>query len=200
MKSNDEMARNRKLLKECNRAYNTVTTIYAVICAFYAGVILFGMFLGTVNSQLLAFLDGVVFKGALFFCGLMACYKHDTKFTLFAMVIALINTFLNDCINSPVFIITIILSVVTAVANKKYHYLENQFGFPYFSERFEEQNMNTRQREIKDEYQQNYEKYMKTSSSDMTDINSAVRTVDLTKKEDTVRTGTMDDVMENYNE
>lgn len=199
MKSSDEMARNRTLLKKCNGAYNTVTTIYAVICGFYAGAILFGMFLGTVSSQLLAFLDGVVFKGALFFCGFMACYKHDTKFTLFAMVIALINTFLNDCINSFICIITIILSVVTAAANKKYHYLENQFGFPYFNERFEEQNLDTRQREIKDEYQQNYERLMKNSSSDMTDIDSAVRMADLTEKEDTARIGTMDDIMEGYN-
>lgn len=200
MKSNDEMAHNSRLLKQCNGTYNTVTTIYAVICGFYAGAILFGMFLGLVSSQLLAFLDGVVFKGALFFCGFMACYKHDTKFTLFAMVIALINTFLNDCINSFICIITIILSVVTAAANKKYHYLENQFGFPYFNERFTEQNLDKCQREIKDEYQQNYERLMKNSSSDMTDITSEVPTVDLTKKEDTARTDTMDDVKENYNE
>lgn len=194
MKSNDEMAHNSRLLKQCNGTYNTVTTIYAVICGFYAGIALFGMFLGTVNSQFLAFLDGVVFKGALFFCGFMACYKHNTKFTLFAIVIAMINVFLNDCINSPVLIITIILSVVTATANKKYHYLENQFGFPYFNERFEEQNFDIRQREIKDEYQQNYERLMKNSSSDMTDIDSAVRTVDLSKKDDTPRTSTMDDI------
>ena len=195
MKSNDEMAHNLKLLKRCNRTYNTVTTIYALICAFYAGVALFQIFLGATNSPFFTFLDGVVFKVALFFCGLMACYKHDTKFTLFTMIIAVINVFLNDDINSLICGITIALSVVTSVANKQYHYLENQFGFPYFNERFEEQNLDKRQRDIKDEYQQNYERLIKTSSPDMTDINSAVHTADLTEKEDTVQTDMMDDIM-----
>lgn len=200
MKSNDEMARNLKLLKQCNGTYNTVTTIYAAICAFYAGVAFFQILLSTTFHPFFTFLDGILFKGALFFCGFMACYKHDTKFTLFAMIIAVINVFLNDNINSLICIITIVLSVVTSFTNKQYHYLENQFGFPYFSERFEEQNLDKRQREIKDEYQQSYERYMKNLSFDMTDINSAVRTVDLTKKEDNARADIMDDIMENYNE
>ncbi len=194
MKSNDEMARNSALIKRCNKTYNIIVTIYAGICAFYAGIALFGMFLGQTGSPFFTFLDGVIFKGALFFCGLMACYKHDTKFTLFAVVIAVINIFINDGINALICIITVILSLATISVNKEYHYLEKQFGFPYFNERFEEQNLDKRQREIKDDYQQNYERLMKTSSSDMTDINSAVRTVDLTKKSDSVQTGTMDDI------
>lgn len=194
MKSNDEMAHNSVLLKKCNKAYNTVTTIYAVICAFYAGATLFIMFLGQINSPFFTFLDGVILKGALFACGFLACYKHDTKFTLFAIAVALINIALNDNINGIVFIISVILSIATASVNKEYHYLEKQFGFPYFNERFEEQNLDTRQRDIKDEYQQNYERYMKNSSPDMNDIDSAVPSIDLTEKSDSVQADSMDDI------
>ncbi len=194
MKSNDEMAHNSALIKRCTKTYSIIVTIYAGICAFYAGVVLFGILLGQVGNPLVPFLDGVIFKGALFFCGFMACYKHNTKFTLFAMVIAVINIFIKYGINVFICFITIVLSLATSFANKEYHYLEKQFGFPYFNERFEEQNLDKRQREIKDEYQQNYERLMKTSSSDMTDITSAVRTVDLNKKEDNAPTGTMDDI------
>lgn len=170
MKSNDEMAHNSALLKRCTKTYNIIVIIYAGMCAFYAGVALFQILLGTTVSPFFTFLDGIAFKGALFFCGLMACYKHDTKFILFAVVIALINIFLNDNINSLIFAVSVVLSIATASVNKEYHYLEKQFGFPYFNERFEEQNLDTRQRAIKDEYQQNYERLLKNSSSEMDDI------------------------------
>lgn len=170
MKSNDEMARNSAILKRCNKTYNIIVTIYAVMCAFYAGIALFMMLLGKTMSPLITFLDGVIFKGALFFCGFMACYKHETKFVLFAVVIALINIFLSDNINGLIFAVSVILSLATASANKEYNFLEKQYGFPYFNERFEEQNLDSRQREIKDEFQQNYERLMKNSSSEMDDI------------------------------
>lgn len=194
MKSNDEMARNAVLMKRCNKTYNIIVTIYAGVCAFYAGIALFGILLGQTGSPFMTMLEGVILKAVLFFCGLMACYKHDTKFTLFAVATALIGVALNDNINGIIFVISIILSIATASVNKEYHYLETQFGFPYFNERFEEQNFDKRQREIKDEFQQNYERLMKTSSADMNDINSAFPIVDLTKKEGTAHKGTMDEI------
>lgn len=197
MKTNDEFAHNKMIMKRCNKAYNIIVTIYAGVCLFYAGVAVFQILLGATQSAFitfLKFLDGIVFKGALFFCGFMACYKHNTKFTLFAIIIAVINIFIADGLNELIFAMTVILSLATVLYNKEYHYLENQFGFPYFNERFEEQNIDTRQREIKDEYQQNYERYMKTSSSDMSDISSAVRNADLIKKDNDIQIDTMDNI------
>lgn len=197
MKTNDEFAHNKMIMKRCNKAYNIIVTIYAGVCLFYAGVALFQIFLGATQSAFitfLKFLDGIVFKGALFLCGFMACYKHNTKFTLFAMIIAVINIFIADGLNGLICAMTVILSLATVLCNKEYQYLENQFGFPYFNERFEEQNIDTRQREIKDEYQQNYERYMKTSSSDMSDIGSVVRSADLVKKDNDIQIDTMDNI------
>ncbi|MCM1133507.1 MAG: hypothetical protein NC340_08555 [Ruminococcus flavefaciens] len=194
MKSNDEMARNSASVRRCDKAYNFIVTIYALMCAFYAGVTVFQILLGTSASPLISALDGIIFKSALFFCGLMSCYKHDTKFVLSAVAVSGINLLLKDNINSIIFPAVILLSIATASVNKQYKWLENQFGFPYFNERFEEQNLDRRQREIKDEYQQNYERLLKASSADMNGIDSAVPTVDLTKKEDTARKGTMDDI------
>lgn len=194
MKTNDEFAHNKMIMKRCNKAYNIIVTIYAGVCLFYAGVAVFQILLGATQSAFMTFLDGIFFKLALLSCGFLACYKHDTKFTLFAVIIAVVNTFIQDNINGFICAITVILSLATISCNKEYHYLENQFGFPYFNERFEEQNIDTRQREIKDEYQQNYERYMKTSSSDMSDISSAVRNADLIKKDNDIQIDTMDNI------
>lgn len=194
MKSNDELAHNAALMKRCNKTYDIIVKIYAVVCAFYAGVALFQIMLCVAQHPLLTFLDGILFKGALFFCGLMACYKHNSKFAFFAMIITVINIFLNGGVNALICVITVLLSIASISVNEQYHYLENQTGFPYFNERFEEQNLDTCQRGIKDEYQQNYERLIKNSSSDMADVDSAVRTDDLTKKEDNAPTGTMDDI------
>lgn len=194
MKTNDEFAHNKMIMKRCNKAYNIIVTIYAGVCLFYAGVAVFQILLGATQSAFITFLDGIIFKGALFFCGFMACYKHNTKFTLFAMIIAVINIFIADGLNELIFAMTVILSLATVLYNKEYHYLENQFGFPYFNERFEEQNIDTRQREIKDEYQQNYERYVQNSSSDMSDIGSVVRSADLVKKDNDIQIDTMDNI------
>ncbi len=194
MKSIDEMARNAKLMKQCNRIYNTVVTVYAVICAFYAGVTLFMLFLGQALNPLPPFIDGIILKGALFFCGLMACYKHDTKYTLFAIVIMVISVFISDAINGIIAVVTVILSVVTAYTNRQYHYLENQFGFPYFNERFEEQNLDIRQSNIKDSYRQNYERMMKTSSADMDDVSTENNTPDSDGKQNNSDSDLMDSI------
>lgn len=166
-----EMSNNAVLLKKCNKIYNIVTTIYAFVCGIYAIVTAFVIFLGINSSPLMSAFNGIILKAALFCCGFLACYKHETKFTLFAVLITIISTLIKDEINSIILVISFALSVLTAFANKKYHYLENQFGFPHFNERLEEQNLDQRQRKIKDEFQQQYEQYKKTSSSDMTDIN-----------------------------
>ena len=155
--------------------------------------------------------DSVFFKAILLVCGFLSCYKHENKFSLFAFLIQLINTLIgsdkstfldsffhieiNTCLLSTV----VILSCFTGYANKQYQYLENQFGFPYFNERFEEQNLDRRQTEIKSEFQQNYERYKKNSSDNMEDINLDYHSDDMGKN-DSVRICTMDDIMEDYNE
>lgn len=55
----------------------------------------------------------------------------------------------------------------------KYAYLEEQPGFPQFSQRFEEQKFDSIQANIKDEFQQSYEKLIKTSTDKMEELDTA---------------------------
>lgn len=64
--------------------------------------------------------------------------------------------------------------LVTGGANMwaiiKYHWLEQQRGFPHFSARFEEQKEEKFQRGIMDQFEQNVSRLKRTSSDSMTDI------------------------------
>lgn len=195
----DEMLHNAAMLKKCSSIYNNITKIYAFVCGFYAIISLFMAFMMQ-SRAIIVLLDGIICKCALLFCGLMACYKHDTKFTLFAIIIATINIFISDGVdtfilpvNTIIFPLWIILSVITALTNKQYHFLENQFGFPYFSERFEQQKLDSCQRRIKDEFQQRYEKYTETSSSDMQEVSTDCKSSDMSGN-GTSSAGQMDDI------
>lgn len=169
MNKTNDMAHNAMLMKRCGKIYSRVTIIYAVICLFYAGITFFQILLGKTGNAFFTFLDGIFFKGILFFCGLMACYKNDNKYILYALVSEVICLFISDS-NIFIFIISVILSAVTVYANRQYNFLKNQSGFPYFNERIEEQKLDRRQYEIKSEFQQNYERYKKQSSDNMPDI------------------------------
>ena len=64
--------------------------------------------------------------------------------------------------------------LVTGGANMwaiiKYHWLEQQRGFPHFSARFEEQKEDKFQRGIMDQFEQEVSRLKKTSSDEMNDI------------------------------
>lgn len=216
MNINDDMAHNAVLMKRCQKIYNRITIIYASICIPYALSQTFVGFLFYNRLNPVFLISDVFCKTALLVCGFLSCYKHENKFALSAFLIQLINTligseqstfldiFFNTVIagfnfNYGMFFIVIILSCLTVYANKQYQYLTEQFGFPYFNERIEEQNFDRRQAEIKDEFQQNYERYKKNSSNSMIDIDLNYRSGDMGKY-NSCQSGTIDDIMEDYNE
>ncbi|MDE6519980.1 MAG: TIGR04086 family membrane protein [Ruminococcus sp.] len=172
---NDEMLKNLKLMKQCKKIDDKVSTIYIVSCGLYALGALFLTFLG-LNEGFINFFDSVIVKLVILASGYFACYKHNNKFLLFSLGISAVSILLST-VNILITIVVIILSVITVMNNKTYHYLEKQTGFPYFSERFEMQNIDTKQREIKDKYQQKYEQYNKNSSDEMNDIDLSYRPV-----------------------
>ena len=67
-------------------------------------------------------------------------------------------------------ILCIVMAGLNIWANVKYHWLEDQRGFPQFSARFEEQKEEKFQRGILDPYQQEVNRLKKTSSSEMNDL------------------------------
>ena len=54
----------------------------------------------------------------------------------------------------------------------KYHWLEDQEGFPHFNPRYEEYNEHKREREIMDPYQRRMQEIQKRAAGEMTDIGS----------------------------
>lgn len=67
----------------------------------------------------------------------------------------------------------LILGAFNMKTNLTYHYLEEQPGFPLFNERAEEQRYNKIQRGIKDQFQQEMERRMKTAADSMGDLGTA---------------------------
>ena len=67
----------------------------------------------------------------------------------------------------------LILGAFNLKTNLTYHYLEEQPGFPLFNERAEEQRYNKIQRGIKDQFQQEMERRMKTAADSMGDLGTA---------------------------
>lgn len=169
----DDMTKNIRLLKKCKKTDDRIAMIYILIFGLYVIGALYMTFLGR-NGGFINFFDTVIAKLAVLASGYLACYKHNNKFILFTFGFSAV-TLLLSTINIFLTIIVIILSLITIMNNELYHHLETQTGFPYFSERFEIQNIDTKQREIKDEYQQKYEQYNKSSSDEMTDIDLSYR-------------------------
>lgn len=86
--------------------------------------------------------------------------------------------------------------LVTGGANMwaiiKYHWLEQQRGFPHFSARFEEQKENKFQRGIMDQFEQEVSRLKKTSSDAMNDIGQSDEKLDKYQHEH--KPSTMDEI------
>lgn len=175
-----EMMANYRALKRCKRIYNIIGIFYAAFSIFYAIESL--AFIMLTDIPLIpVFLDGVVFKAATLIFGYSSCYKHKSSFALYIIIISScsiimikyrISTALNP-LYTPLLFLCIFAAAAIFFTNRKYKYLEEQPGFPYFNERFEEQKFNSIQTNIKSEFQQNYEKLLKTSTDKMEELDLA---------------------------
>lgn len=180
MDAYDEMTKNGMDMQKITKLCNRVSIIYAALCLPYALAHILSCLIFPEGFNILyLILDSVIMKSAIFFCGFMSCYKHKNIFVIYTFLIQLLNLILDNFFktsildfnfNYLIFIAVIVMSILTFCANKKYEYLENQFGFPHFNERRTNQEFDKKQREIKDEFQQNYERIIKTSSDEMTDM------------------------------
>ncbi len=187
MNAYDEMQQNAAALRNCRRIYNTVSLIYAAVCLTYAASQLFMIILTVSNDVLFLLFDGIIFKILLFIFGYLACYKHQNKFAVFAIVTSALNIAVSQLgssyfdkfigsyidMNAVIFAACIAMSTLTIIANQKYIYLSKQLGFPYFNQRHEEHKLDIIQDNIKSNFQQDYERRQKTSSDNMDDFINA---------------------------
>lgn len=175
-----EMSANYGALKRCKRIYNIIGIFYAAFSIIYA-LESSELILSTDIPLLPVFLDGVVFKAATLFFGYNSCYKHKSIFALYTIIISLCSIIMIKYriaialtrLYIPLLFLCISASVVIFFTNKRYEYLEEQPGFPHFSERFEEQKFDSIQTNIKSEFQQSYERLMKTSTEKMEELDIA---------------------------
>lgn len=183
----DEIAKNNTAMRRITKIYNRVTIVYAAIYLPYALICLIaGIMMPEINAAGVIF-DTFILKSGIVVFGILSCYKHKNSYALYALIFQVISAIFNivsvtflDLIlgmmttdlsfNSLLTILSAVLCIITIFSNKQYAYLETQSGFPHFNERRINQEFDKKQREIKDEYQQNYERIIKTSSDTMSDV------------------------------
>ncbi|NLT08875.1 MAG: hypothetical protein GXY08_05165 [Ruminococcus sp.] len=152
------MAKNAMLMNKCKKICNRVGIAYMVGCGMYIFAATYLMILTVAGDAMFLFMDGFVFKGLILFFGYSGVYKHNDKFALAAPFVAFLNLGLTAIIGgtnymdmflgavmqgfemaSIVLAFSVLLAAFTLKANRDYRYLEQQEGFPYFNERFHEQ-------------------------------------------------------------
>ena len=171
-------------LKKCNKLYGIITAVYIISCGAYILASLYFILLPFDLSPLYLFLNGPVFKGAVLVLGFLGAYKKKDLFAgaaplimFFDMIIfwnadnqfdGFWGAVLGIKINAVFFTATVALAVLNVIVNAKYRYLEQQEGFPQFSEVFEQQ------KKGKPEYgltfEERAEQLRKTARSDMEEI------------------------------
>lgn len=182
MKNN--YSKNLTMLKKCQKIYTFIFWVYFVSCVPTALITLIYGTMALANNigSAFGFAVTMILLLALFATGLLSIYKKETKFTYLPVPVALL-LFLLNCFGDMFFlnvltlysmgtihvVIAIASSAVLTVTNRNYHYLEQQEGFPYFNERFEENKNKLAEYENNNPYQQNLDRY-RNSSGKMDEI------------------------------
>ncbi len=178
-------AKNLTMLKKCQKIYNIIFWVYCISCIPTAVMILIYGTLAlasSVNENVFSFTATMILLVALFVTGLLSVYKKEKRFTYLPIPIAILLSliqcfddmfFLNvitlDSMESLYIVIAVASSIILTVVNKKYRWLEQQDGFPYFNERFEENKNKVSEQKKNSPYQHYIDRY-KNSSGKMDEI------------------------------
>ncbi|MDE5558614.1 MAG: hypothetical protein K2J32_13190, partial [Ruminococcus sp.] len=166
--------KNFSVLKKCEKFYSFIFWIYAVswipyacakfIYAFFQGLALMNLMPSALNSLIAL---------AIFSTGLISIHSKDPKYTWSPALIALISEGVSGFRGtySLFLAISLVSSFLLTFIHKKYRWLEQQEGFPYFNEFFEEKKKSLAEFENKNNtlYQKNIEIY-KNASHKMDEI------------------------------
>jgi len=167
----------RKDLKNCETVYKTIFVLnlaYVIMFAVYTFLELI-VFMLARRNPLGLFFDGIILHGLYLFFSINGGYKKNIKYSILASIIMAISflipsgTAMNNfdlmfAIESALFIIP------TTLANKKYKWLEQQEGFPYFNERFEQQKNKLKEYNEKNPYEERMKQIQQNSSGKMDEL------------------------------
>lgn len=161
MELEKEYSKNRLSIKRCNRCYNIIAIFYILVFGARTFLDIYSCFLGaSLLMLLIAFTSFATL--ATGFCGV---YLHKNIYPIVAPLIGSLRDTFAGSVLDLVIPLCILCSVVNIIVNKKYHWLEQQDGFPYFNERFRVQEIDNSQWNIKDPYTQNYEELKKQDNN-----------------------------------
>lgn len=159
-----EYGKNRVSFKRCQRCYNIIAIFYM---AAFGGMAFCEVYTGFAGGSA-ASLIGSLFSAATLVAGFCGVYVHKNIPAIVAPFLASVNSFFFSIVSF--FIpVCILCSVVNILANRKYRWLEQQDGFPYFNVRFKDQEIDSTQWNIKDPYTQSYEEIKKQDNNGQMD-------------------------------
>lgn len=78
----DEMMKNGVLLRKTNKFYNAATILYVGLFLFYAIAMAILSLTTPSASSTTLFLDSIILKPIVAFCGFMSCYKKNNVFVV----------------------------------------------------------------------------------------------------------------------
>ena len=165
-----EFSENLSALKRCSKTYSICFWVYAVVCLVYLIYAVLKM-----SAPILYMLSGLAACGVEAYFAMRGMYSHNNFAAAVSAFFPWIEVLLAVAgFGSPVYTYTALAAsgagAAVIAANRKYLYLEQQYGFPYFNERIEYHKLDSRQADIKSEFQQNYERFRKTEADSMNDL------------------------------
>ena len=187
MADNADMARNKAALEHCNFVYKLIFFILAplvagvIVYTFYEGIVL--ILAAKIADLLGLFSAGLVFiplsVGALLYSG----YRRNDLFAYISPLINLAGVLWSFLLGSDASYYVLPLGAVlifalpTLLANSRYRYLEEQEGFPHFSELLMEQLKKSDDFKKNDPFEEAAKRYKKQESNEMKDLDFTGETI-----------------------
>ncbi len=193
-----DFARNLMLMKRCRRIHGLVFYTYLVAgLIFIIYSIISGVFmawdwlficleLDTPSTVwFITVTDALIVAPAGFAMAVAGSYGKKDLYAMFSLALAALNFFLLIFLKARGFfdivplsfyvgaiysVLCIIVSALNIKANLTYHFLEEQYGFPHFNERFAQQDVDIFQDKILDRFTINMREIQKNSSDSMDDL------------------------------
>ena len=191
-----EFAHNLTLLNKCKKTYFRIIIAYMFSLVFFP-LLSFFLILGSVfadDTIFLTFESFIVYSLAIY-CAWQGAYRKRDLFVLFTGGLAVLNQIIlsvfsryangeylkyfrfdsigyTSRIHLLLLVVILIIAAVNMKTNRTFHELETADGYPHFNERFFEQDMDSRQMNIRDPYQEKFDSLKKTASDHMSELPS----------------------------
>ncbi|SEK63813.1 hypothetical protein SAMN02910353_01027 [Ruminococcus sp. YRD2003] len=169
MELEEEFSRNRAEMKRIKRVSTTAALFYVLFSCY----VLFELFYSIMVTPF--FLLAALLVAAASVTGFLGVYKKDNRFIIASMVLIAVHAIAFELLVGVDLLgvaLTLIMNggfmicpIKMINANKSYHFLEEQFGFPNFEVRQAMYDLDKKQREIKDPYAIKKEEIEKRSAA-----------------------------------